>query len=106
MKTPLQAERAAQGILFKEKETLSLQPQALVDAATFGQRDLLGRLLAMEAYEEAQRCRRLKSHKGYERWLKMVYRFLDFSLKPKRLEELEAIRKELFAIKAAQQEFR
>jgi hypothetical protein len=83
-------------------EIFFLKKDALVGAETFTQRDLIARLLAQECYAQAQQCRHLKSKRGYERWMKLVHRYLDLALKPKRLRELEDIRRELAQMKRQQ----
>lgn len=101
---PRQAERAIDTSYVKKKEIPRLKEEELANADTFAQRDRLCRQLAQECYNEAQQMWRLKSHKGYERWMKLAHKYIDLSFKPKRLEELEQIRRALAEVKQRQQQ--
>jgi len=69
-------------------------------AESFSERDEIARLLAAECYEIALHWRRQKKYKLELQWMKLAARLLNLSLRPKRLADLDEIKKALADLKA------
>ncbi len=76
----------------------------ILHAQTWPERDQLLRSLAAKCYDVANNFVQQGDTEQSLKWLKLVARLLNLSFTPKKLEDLEAIRKELEKVKAEMQE--
>ncbi len=72
----------------------------ILHAQTWPERDQLLRSLAAKCYDVANNLAQEGSTEQSLKWLKLVARLLGLSFTPKKLEDLEAIKKELEEVKA------
>jgi NTP pyrophosphatase (non-canonical NTP hydrolase) len=81
-----------------------LDKRKIVKAESFSERDEIARLLAGESYEIALHWRKQKKYKLELQWMKLAARLLNLSLRPKRLADLDEIKKALADLKAEEPE--
>jgi len=79
-----------------------LDKRKIARAESFSQRDEIARLLAAESYEIALHWRKQKKYKLELQWMKLAARLLNLSLRPKRLADLDEIKRVLSEIKKQQ----
>jgi hypothetical protein len=71
-------------------------------AESFASRDVLLRILAGEAYDLAQKFAQAEEEKISLQYMKLTAKLLGMSLRPKKLSDLEEIKKALAALKDAE----
>ena len=71
-----------------------------VDAESFGARDKLARILAAECFGLAEKFAQKDEQKLSLQYMKLACKLLGLSLRPKKLEDLEQIKKALDRIKS------
>ena len=72
-----------------------LTPETIKKAESFSDRDQICRLFAAEAYQEALNQKKNGKMKVSLQYAKLAARLLNLSLRPKRLSDLEEIKKAL-----------
>ena len=89
--------------LRKTAEILERVPtKDIAEAETFEERDKIARLWAAYCYDLAEFFARQKKYKLQLQWMKLAARLLHLSLKPKKLADLDEIKKVLAEIKREQ----
>jgi hypothetical protein len=76
-----------------------LSGKDFVKAESFGDRDKICRIFAAECYELAKQFAEKKKEKLSLQYAKLAARLLNLSLRPKRLQDLEEIKKVLAELK-------
>ena len=79
-----------------------LEKKDFVDAESFAERDKICRIFASECFELAEKfaTRGKEGKKLSLQYMKLAAKLLGMSLRPKKLEDIEAIRKTLADLKA------
>jgi len=85
----------------RRKKTRRIKDR-IVQADSFTERDEVVRSLAGRAYEVALKFEEEGDREQQLKWLKLVARLLELSLEPKKLADLEEIKKALAEIKREQ----
>jgi len=85
----------------RRKKTKRIKDR-IVQADSFTERDEVVRSLAGRAYEVALKFEEEGDREQQLKWLKLVARLLELSLEPKKLADLEEIKKALAEIKREQ----
>ncbi len=80
-----------------------LEGKDFVDAESFAARDKICRIFASECFELAQKLEK-KNKKLSLQYMKLAAKLLGMSLRPKKLEDIEAIKKALADLKAQEPE--
>lgn len=81
-----------------------LQKKDFVEAESFAARDKICRVFAAECFELAQKFAREGEEKLSLQYIKLAAKLLGLSLRPKKLEDIEAIKKALAKLKAEEPE--
>jgi len=76
-----------------------LSGEDFVEAESFGDRDKICRIFAAECYELAKQFAERNKEKLSLQYAKLAARLLNLSLRPKRLQDLEEIKKALAKLK-------
>ena len=80
-----------------------LEKKDFVNAESFAARDKICRIFASECFELAQKFAK-KDKKLSLQYMKLAAKLLGLSLRPKKLEDIEAIKKALAELKAEEPE--
>jgi len=80
--------------------TKKLQKKDFIQAESFAARDKICRVFAAECFELAQKFAREGEEKLSLQYIKLAAKLLGLSLRPKKLEDIEAIKKALAKLKA------
>ena len=80
-----------------------IKAEDFVKAESFGDRDKVCRILAAECFQLAQKFSKGKKQKLSLQYMKLAAKLLGMSLKPKKLEDIEAIKKALAELKAEEE---
>ena len=81
-----------------------LEKKDFVGAESFAARDKICRVFASECFELAQKLARQGEDKLSLQYMKLATKLLGLSLRPKKLEDIEAIKKALAKLKAEEPE--
>lgn len=81
-----------------------LSAKDFTKAESFGDRDEVMRIFAAECYETAQRFAKDGNEKMALQYTKLSAKLLGLSLRPKKLSDLDAIKKTLAELKAAEKD--
>jgi hypothetical protein len=84
------------------RELEKLKAKDFVTAESFSERDRISRIFAAECYKLAKKFAKEKKHKLSLQYMKLACKLLNMSLKPKKLSDLEEIRKVLAQVKKEQ----
>jgi len=84
------------------KEIEKLEGKDFVKAESFSERDKISRIFAAECYELAKKFAKEQKHKLSLQYMKLACKLLNMSLRPKKLSDLEEIRKALAQVKKGQ----
>jgi len=84
------------------RELEKLQGKDFVKAESFSDRDRISRIFAAECYELAKEFAKARKHKLSLQYMKLACKLLNMSLRPKKLSDLEEIRKVLAQVKKEQ----
>lgn len=84
--------------------TKKLQKKDFVEAESFAARDKICRVFAAECFELAQKFAGEGEEKLSLQYIKLAAKLLGLSLRPKKLEDIEAIKKALAKLKAEEPE--
>ena len=79
-----------------------LSEEKIVKAESFSDRDKIARLLAAYSYDMAMKFAEKQKYKLHLQWMKLAARLLNMSLKPKKLADLDEIKKVVAQIKREQ----
>jgi len=79
-----------------------LSDEKIVKAESFSDRDKIARLLAAYSYDMAMKFAEKQKYKLHLQWMKLAARLLNMSLKPKKLADLDEIKKVVAQIKREQ----
>jgi hypothetical protein len=104
--------RQKKNIFFFTRETYrvfrriaeKLETKDFVDAESFAARDKICRVFAAECFELAQKLKKKGEKKLSLQYMKLAAKLLGQSLRPKKLEDIEAIKKALAELKAQEPE--
>lgn len=80
--------------------TRKLKPKDFTKAESFQERDKVMRVFAAECYEMAQKFASEQNEKMALQYTKLAAKLLGLSLRPKKLSDLDEIKKALAALKA------
>jgi len=81
-----------------------LQKKDFVNAESFAARDKICRVFAAECFELAQKFAKQGEEKLSLQYTKLAAKLLGLSLRPKKLQDIEAIKKALAELKAEEPE--
>jgi len=84
------------------KELEKLEGKDFVKAESFSERDRISRIFAAECYELAKKFAKEQKHRLSLQYMKLACKLLNMSLRPKKLSDLEEIRKVLAQVKKGQ----
>jgi len=84
------------------KELEKLQAKDFVTAESFSKRDRISRIFAAECYNLAEKFAKEGKHKLSLQYMKLACKLLNMSLRPKKLTDLDEIRKALAQVKKEQ----
>ena len=80
--------------------TKKLEKKNFIDAESFAARDKICRVFAAECFELAQKFAKQGENRLSLQYMKLAAKLLGLSLRPKKLEDIEAIKKALADLKA------